>query len=300
MKHTDLKKIVLPEGGDERIIEAAKQLVYEGVCHPVLIGDPEVISLQMGYSDKFTVLPVDSEPLAAVKADAVRAGKQFPVEDAALVQGAALVRDGVADGIVAGAVNATTDVYRTYFKTIGVKEGVSRVTSCFLMEKGDSRLVFADCALNYDATADQHAETAYLSSEFAKKMDIEPKVAFTTFQTVGSAEHHEVQWAVDAAEVARETYKLNAVGPMQFDAAFVPRIAKSKMKESTIMGDATVHIFRNVEVGNVAYKTMQHAAGYQAIGPLSLGLNKPAHDLSRGCEVADVVAVAKVAVIQSS
>lgn len=299
MENTNLKKIVLPEGGDERVVAAAKKLMEAGVCHPVLIGDPLTLETQLGVEGGYTALSVDGSALRLLVEAAKALGKHFPVTDEALAQGAALVRDGEADGIVGGAEVTTSDVFRVYAKTIGVHDTVSRVTSCFLMEKADSRLIFADCGLNPESDAQQLAETAYLSAAFAQAVGIDPKVALLAFQTVGNAEHPAVQHVAEAASVARETYKLCVEGPMQFDAAFVPAVAEKKLQDASVAGDATVFIFPDLHSGNIAYKIAERMGGYKATGPLFLGFKKPAHDLSRGCSTDDIVRAVTIAVAQA-
>lgn len=296
-----MKKIVLPEGDSKRVLLAAQMLIGAAVCHPVLIGDPIKISAELEANpDFYTVIEPDSSELDRLKKDAESKDKVFPVNDIALAQGAALVRNGKADGIVGGAQTATDDVFRVYIKVIGKSDKVSRVTSCFLIEKGDSRLIYADCGLNPTSNAEQLAETAYLSSVFAKTVDIEPRVAFLGFQTVGNASHDEVQKMKKAADIARKTYNLCAEGPLQFDSAFVPEVAVKKLKEGSIMGDAKVFIFPDLNSGNIAYKITERMGGYQATGPLFLGLNSPAYDLSRGCSAEDVVSVVRMAAQQAS
>jgi len=228
-KITNLPKIVLPEGVDERVLCAAQELIEKEICHPVLIGDVDLIKGSLGSADLYTALAPDASALVTLKAHVEAMGKVFPVEDAALVQGAILVRDGLADGIVGGAIATTTDVFRVYAKTIGVKKEVSRITSCFLMEKDGTRVIFADCGLNPTSNAQQLAETAYLSADFAKTVGIEPKVGFLSFQTVPYASNASISWIADAVSVARETYNIDCDGPLQFDSAFVRKIAASKM-----------------------------------------------------------------------
>jgi len=290
--------IVLPEGNDERVRLAAKTLLDEQVCKLVLIGDQKAITEELGDSTEYTVLESDSKELESLKAEAVQKGKVFPVADAALVQGAALVRDNAAEGIVAGAVAETDDVFRVYLKTIGVRTDVSRVTSCFLMEKGGERVIFADCGLNPTSDALQLAETASLSAEFAQLIDLNPKVGFLSFQTTPKAAHSSLEWIHEAVRVARETYGLECDGPLQFDSAFIPKVATVKTPDSTVAGTVNIFLFPDLNSGNIGYKIAERMGGYKATGPLFLGFAKPAHDLSRGCLVIDVVNAVKVAVKQ--
>lgn len=295
----DKLKIVLPEGSDERVLLAAKTLIIERICHPILIGNKETICEFLGDTGEYTVLEPDAAELEALQAAAEAKGKTFPVTDIALAQGAALVRDDFAQGIVGGAVATTPDVFRVYAKTIGTRQGVSRVTSCFLMEKNGQRYIFADCGLNPTSNVEQLAETAYLSSEFAKTLAIDPKVGFLSFQTIGNAGHESIEWIAQAVSVARETYQLNCDGPLQFDAAFVPNVAIKKAPNSPVAGKVTIYIFPDLESGNIAYKIAERMGGFKATGPLFLGFAKPAHDLSRGCSVEDIVNAVKMAVKQA-
>ncbi len=302
-----MKKIVLPEGDSERVLFAAKGLIGSATCHPVLIGDKNKIDAELEANPEFyTVIAPDDTEIKRLVAASEAKGKLFPVEDEftaqSIAQGAALVRDGLADGIVSGAATATDEVFRIYVKTIPVHENVSRVTDCFLMEKGGDRLILAGCGLNpsHETTegpsAQLLAETAYLSAEFAKTVDINPIVAFITFQTVGNAHHPDVQWIAEAATVARETYGLRANGPLQWDAARYPEVAARKTTDCDVAGHATVFVFPRLEAGNPVYKVLEREAGYQAVGPLFLGFKKPAYDLSRGCSAKDVVNVVRMAV----
>jgi len=201
---------------------------------------------------------------------------------------------------VAGAVATTSDVFRTYVKTIGLQEGVSRATSCFLMERGAERYIFADCGLNPLSTATELAETANLCAIFAKTLSIKPRIAFLGFQTVDNAEHPVLLPIVEAVKVSRETYGLTAAGPLQFDAALSPKVAKIKTLESTVAGKANVYIFPDLNSGNIAYKITERLGGFKATGPLFLGFGKPAHDLSRGCSIADIVRAVEIAAKQSN
>lgn len=272
-------KIVLPEAEDPRIIEAAKQLIAEDKVHPVLIGNEADIKEQLGSGDYTVFAPH---------------GEQSPLQ-----YGASLVADGTADGIVAGALHTTSEVLRAYFKIIGTDASVSRATSCFLMEKDEKRYIFADCGMNIDPTAEMLAESAYLSSTFARRVGIDPRIAFLSFSTKGSAAHESVSKVTDAVAIARERYPdLVLDGELQVDAALVPEVAAKKAPDSPLQGDATVLIFPDLNAGNIAYKIAERLGGFSATGPLILGLKKPAHDLSRGCSVKDIVSAVHIAALQ--
>ena len=276
-----MKKIVFPEGNDPRILEAAKVLITEAACHPVLIGDEAEITNALGEGEYSVVAPDDS--------------------DNAVWQGGSMVADDQADGIVAGAVFSTPDVLRAYIKTIGTAEGVARMSSCFLMEKGQERYLFADCGVNIDPSSEVMAETAYLTAQFAPLLDIDPKIAFLSFSTKGSASHEVVDKVTEALRITKERWPdLVVDGELQIDAAIVPEVAASKAPDSPLKGQATVLIFPNLDAGNMAYKLVERLGGFSATGPLLLGFAKPAHDLSRGCSAADIVNAAKIALKQSS
>ncbi|MFT5849919.1 MAG: phosphate acetyltransferase [Patiriisocius sp.] len=273
-------KIIFPEN-DPRVHIAARILIEQEICHPVLIGDEKVLRETLDVGE-FTVIAPD------------------PDAKDELWQAAQLVADGSFDGIVSGAVFPTSDVLRAYIKTIGVQEGVSRVTSCFLMEKGLQRYLFADCAVNIDPSAETLAETAHLCDKFAPLVGIESKVALLSFSTKGSAEHTSVDKMREALKLTQERYPEMVVdGELQVDSALVSTVGALKAPDSTINGDATVLVFPDLNAGNIAYKLVERLGEFRATGPLLLGFAKPAHDLSRGCSHDDIVSVARIAVLQA-
>lgn len=279
---TQLIKIVLPEGDDDRILAAAKILVEKRLCHPVIIGEQEVVSSVMGVNDLYTIVMPDENYEHSVQ------------------QGSALVKAGKASGIVAGAATETSDVFRYYVKQIGAHDSVSRATSCFFMKKDDKNIIFADCGLNPSSDSVELAETAYLSTQFAKVVGIgEPKVSMLGFQTVGGKIHKSLDFVTQAAELTRKKYDISCEGPVQFDAALLPNVAAKKMSADTIVGgQSNIFIFPDLNSGNIGYKIAERIGGYQAIGPIFLGLNSPANDLSRGCSVEDIVEVVKITAAQ--
>jgi len=274
-------RIVFPES-DPRVYIAVKILLGEGKCHPILIGDKEEIT-EILDGGEYTVIPPDTEAQNV------------------LWQGASLVEEGKADGIVSGSVYSTPDVLRAYLKTIGMQEGVSRVTSCFLMEKSLQRYLFADCGVNIDPSVETLAETACLCDEFAPLVGIKSKVAFLSFSTKGSAKHDSVEKMQKACTLAKERCpKMIADGEVQVDVALVPAVASLKAPDSVIKGDATVFIFPELSAGNIAYKLVERLGGFRATGPLLLGFAKPSHDLSRGCSPDDIVRVTNIAILQAT
>ena len=293
-----MKKVVLPEGEDERVQLAARTLVEEAIAHPVLVAKATDAMADIGPADGYTLLAPDGTSLEALAAAARAAGKEFAVSPT-LAQGAALVRDGEADAIVAGAVSSTADVIKTYLKTIGMAEGCTRVSSCFLMEKGTERYLFADCGVSPTPTPEERAETAYLCNAFASIVGIKPKIAFLSFASHDSARHEMVATTAEAVAISKERWpELIVDGPLQVDSAIIPSIARRKVPESDIAGEANVLLFPDLNSGNIAYKLVERLGGFSATGPLLLGFAKPAHDLSRGCNVEDIVKAAKIAVAQ--
>lgn len=274
-------RIVLPEGDDERVHIAAKMLMADHPeIHPILIGNVAQIKDILGESDKYTVMAPEDE------------GKT-------LWQAAEMVKRGSAEGVVAGAAHTTSDVLRAYIKTIGTEQGVTRVTSCFLMEKGLERYIFADCAVNIEPSPEILAETAYLCNKFAKTVNLDPKVAFLSFSTKGSAEHAAVDKVRNAVELCKKRYPdLIVDGELQVDAAIVPRVTREKAPNSPVGGNANVLIFPDLNSGNIAYKIAERFGKFKATGPILLGLQKPAHDLSRGCSPEDIVSVVLTAAKQ--
>lgn len=275
-------RVVLPEGNDERIQAAVSEIVgNEWSVHLMVIDGPASLLNENG--SRATVENVSRENL----------------EQNVLEQAAQMVNNGQADAVVAGADHSTPDVLRAYIKLIGTQEGVARVTSCFLMEKGEQRYLFADCGVNIDPTAENLAETAYLCHQFAALVDIVPKIAFLSFSTKGSAAHGSVEKVLQATESAKSRYPEMIVdGELQLDAAIVPEVAAKKAPDSQLHGEATVLIFPDLNAGNIAYKITERFGGYRATGPLLLGLRKPAHDLSRGCSAADVVSAVQITLKQ--
>ena len=266
-------KVIFPEGDDSRVQAAAKMLVDQGTCEPVLLSD---------------TLASDSYPVVACDPSV-----------SAVWQAGTMVATGEVDAVIAGAVFSTSEVLRAYLKTIGTEPGISRVTSCFLMEKGSERYLFADCGVQIDPNPEQLAEIAHLVAQFAPKVDIDPKIAFLSFSTHGSAEHDVVSKTQEVVRITKERWpELIVDGELQVDAAIVPAIASAKAPNSLLAGQATILVFPDLQSGNIGYKLVERLGGFSATGPLLLGFNKPAHDLSRGCSAVDIVKAAEIAVQQ--
>jgi len=205
-----------------------------------------------------------------------------------------------ADGMVSGAAHTTQHTIRPSFEIIKTKPGFSIVSSVFLMCLSDRVLVYGDCAVNPDPTAQQLADIAISSAETAQMFGIEPRVAMLSYSTGASGKGEDVEKVREATRIAKELHPdLKLDGPIQYDAAVDASVAKSKMPGSEVAGQATVFIFPDLNTGNNTYKAVQRTAGAVAIGPVLQGLNKPVNDLSRGCTVADIVNTVAITAIQA-
>jgi phosphate acetyltransferase len=300
-------KIVFPEGLDERILKAAGRLAEEKLLTPILIGNIEQIQAkaqELGVSlDAAEIYDPNSfagmEELVAAFVDR-RKGKATE-EDARKILldenyfGTMLVYLNKANGLVSGAAHSTADTVRPALQIIKTKQGVSKTSGVFIMVRGDEKYVFADCAINIAPDSNDLAEIAIESSKTANMFDIEPRVAMLSFSTKGSAKSPETEKVAEAvAEAKRRDPALVLDGEFQFDAAFVPSVAKSKAPDSPIQGDANVFVFPSLEAGNIGYKIAQRLGGFEAVGPILQGLNRPVNDLSRGCNEEDVYKLALI------
>lgn len=304
-------KIVLPEGMDERILRAASRLAEEKLVTPILIGNIEQVqskARELGVSveaaeiyDPASYAGMDE--LVAAFVDR-RKGK-VTEEDARKILldenyfGTMLVYLNKAHGLVSGAAHSTADTVRPALQIIKTKQGVAKTSGVFIMVRGDEKYVFADCAINIAPDSQDLAEIAVESAKTANMFDIEPRIAMLSFSTKGSAKSDEtVKVAEAVAEAKRREPSLVLDGEFQFDAAFVPSVAKSKAPGSPIQGDANVFIFPSLEAGNIGYKIAQRLGGFEAVGPILQGLNSPVNDLSRGCNEEDVYKLSLITAAQ--
>ncbi len=314
----DLKTIVFPEGAEERTIKAAVQIVKEGTCKPVLLGNVAKIREMAAGVDLSGVTIIDpeaSDQLAAY-ADAfyqLRKDKGVTEEKAlatvkdTIYFGTMMVQTGDADGLVSGAIHTTADTLRPALQIIKTAPGISTASSCFIMEcpntaYGDKGvLVFADCAVNISPDAKQLAAIAISSAATAKALcAMEPRVAMLSFSTKGSGAHADADKVVEATKLAKEIApELMIDGELQADAALVEKVGQLKSPGSPVAGKANVLIFPDLDAGNIGYKLVQRLAGAEAIGPIMQGLRKPVNDLSRGCSVEDIAAVAAMTAVQA-
>jgi len=278
-------RIVLPETGDERIVEAARRLSAQGIAEPVLPGDPETDPRIDHYASLYPGNP-------KIAARAVRKP---------LFYAFMMVKAGDADALLGGVAMPTARVVEAALMTVGLAPGIKTPSSFFLMVLGDRVLVYADCAANIDPDARALADIAIASaSSYRALMNDEPRVAMLSFSTKGSAKHERVDKVVRALEIAKAREPELAIdGELQADAALVEAVAKKKVGElGEVAGRANVLVFPDLDSGNIAYKLTQHLAGARAIGPVLQGFAKPVSDLSRGASVDDIVATAAVLLAQ--
>ena len=309
----DRQRIVLPESEDDRILEAAAILLRRGVANLILLGDETKIrarasALGLDLDEASIVSPSEPELVerfAAAYAQA-RANKGMTLERAREVVtdvsyfGTMMVHLGMADGMVSGAVNTTAHTIRPALEFVKTKTGVSTVSSVFLMCLADRVLVYGDCAVIPEPTSEQLADIAVSSAETAQQFGIQPRVAMLSYSTGTSGSGADVEKVRAATHlVAARVPDLLLEGPIQYDAAVDPEVARAKLPNSSVAGHATVFIFPDLNTGNNTYKAVQRSAHAIAIGPVLQGLRKPVNDLSRGALVSDIVNTVAITAVQA-
>ncbi|MFB7393643.1 phosphate acetyltransferase [Streptomyces sp. NPDC056191] len=309
----DRRRVVLPEGSEERVLRAADVLLRRDVCDLTLLGDVEVIrkkAADLGIALAGTQLidPATSElrDSFAEKYAALRAHKGVTVELAYDVVsdvnyfGTLMVQEGLADGMVSGSVHSTAATIRPAFEIIKTKPDASIVSSVFFMCLADRVLVYGDCAVNPDPNAEQLADIAVQSAATAARFGVDPRIAMLSYSTGTSGSGADVDKVREATKLVREAHpELRIEGPIQYDAAVEPSVAATKLPDSEVAGQATVLIFPDLNTGNNTYKAVQRSAGAVAVGPVLQGLRKPVNDLSRGALVSDIVNTVAITAIQS-
>jgi phosphate acetyltransferase len=294
-----LKKIILPEYDDSRVQEAAKIIAAEGLAQPFIL-TPDRINQQKKERYIEQVYQVHK----AKDVDVATVRQWF---EGTLYYAAMMTREAEVDGLVAGAAHTTPDMARAAIRCLGIDERISIVSSCFIMEVpncpyGESgTFIFADCGIIPDPNGRQLACIALSASELAAKvLDISPRIAFLSYSTKGSAKVKSIEKISEALGLLKEMApQILADGELQVDAAIVPEVAKIKYPDSPIGGRANILIFPDLEAGNIGYKLTQRLANARAVGPLLLGVTRPASDLSRGCLVEDVVDCVAVTAIRA-
>lgn len=309
----DRKHIVLPEGGDDRILRAASTLLQREVAELTILGNETSIraratELGLDISAARVIDPKDGELFERFAREyaELRKHKGMTVERAREIVGSVsyfgtmMVQLGLADGMVSGAMHTTAHTIKPSFEIIKTVPDVSVVSSVFLMCLEDRVLVYGDCAVNPDPTAEQLADIAISSAATAVQFGIEPRIAMLSYSTGESGTGADVEKVRAATALVRERRPdLSVEGPIQYDAAVDASVAKTKMPDSTVAGRATVFIFPDLNTGNNTYKAVQRSAGAVAIGPVLQGLRKPVNDLSRGALVQDIVNTVAITAIQA-
>ncbi|MEJ2506167.1 MAG: phosphate acetyltransferase, partial [Ignavibacteriaceae bacterium] len=306
--------IVLPESHDERVLKAAEILTKENIASVITLGKEDTIRkdaekldvdltgvriIDPSISDKLSDFTNIYFNLRKHKGIKIEQARETIARD--LFFGAMMVREKMADGSVAGSTASTADVMRAGIQCVGIPEGISIVSSFFLMILPDKTFSFADCAVVPNPDVKQLADIAISTADNHRKLtEQEPFVAMLSFSTKGSATHEDVDKVIESTKIVKKKRPdIKIDGELQFDAAIIESIGQRKAPGSTVAGRANVLIFPDLDAGNIGYKIAQRLGGAEAIGPLVQGLNKPCFDLSRGCSVEDIVNTAAICMLMS-
>lgn len=319
---TNQQTVVLPEGYDDRMVQAAGKIVADGLANIVLLGNEAILqakAAELGVTlDGVTILePAAAPQLEDYVAELVELRKKkgltpeqarelLTAEDN-LYFASMMVRKNDAGGAVAGAFNTTGDVLRAAFQVIGTAPGMKTVSSVFLMvtknpDFGENGiLLFADCAVNPNPDAKALAEIAVSTASSCKSfLGVDARVAMLSFSTKGSAKHEDADKVLEAMAMAKELNpQLQIDGELQADAALLPKVGEKKAPGSAVAGKANTLIFPDLDAGNIGYKLVERVAGAEAVGPIIQGLAKPVNDLSRGCSVDDIISVSAITAVQA-
>ena len=307
------KVLVLPEGDDIRILAAACRLKKEDLCKPLILGEVTKIK-EMAKENNLDLTgidilnPVDDEKFEenVNKMFELRKGKNSLEECRKMLSGRnyyaiMLLYNGKADAALGGATYSTADTIRPALQIIKTKPGCKIVSSCFaLLKEGCPTLIFGDCGVNVNPTSEELCDIAISSVDTARLFEVDPRVAFLSFSTKGSAKSDEVSKVANAVELMKEKdVDFPYDGELQFDAAFDKATGEKKAPNSPVAGKANVFIFPDLEAGNIGYKIAQRLGGYEALGPILQGVKMPVNDLSRGCNEEEVYKMAILSVAQS-
>jgi phosphate acetyltransferase len=314
----NIKRIVLPEGDEERNLTAAVAAAHQKIAKLTLLGDDQKIKSSLekmgaNLADFVIINPLTSDLREKFVQGyyELRKNKGLTLEQARkqlehpIYFGTMMIKTGLVDGLVAGAIHSTADTVRPALQIIKAAKGINIVSSLFFMAKEDKAYLYADCGVVEQPNPEELSDIALTTALTAKQFGMEPRVAMLSYSTKGSAKSADTQKVIDATKLAKEKIKerfgdsVPVDGELQFDAAYVPKVAASKCSESPLKGVSNVFIFPDLDAGNIAYKITQRLAGFEAYGPILQGLARPMNDLSRGCNSDDIVATIAITAIQA-